>query len=122
MNRDESALIRERQRLLDRLAGLTLLLHGSYLERFSTCARPQCECHRGSRHGPRAYVAVYRDKRQRQAYVPKPQQQTVRRGLLQYRELEEIVQDITDINLQLMRAGRLETCEEKSPKRSRRNG
>jgi len=121
MNRDERALVRERQRLLDRLAGLSLLLHGSYLERFSTCARPQCECHRGRRHGPRAYVVVYRNKRQRQAYVPKAERDAVRRGLLQHRQMEEIIQAVTDINLKLMRAGRLEACEAKAQKRSKRD-
>jgi hypothetical protein len=121
MNRDERALVRERQRLLDRLAGLSLLLHGSYLERFSTCARPQCECHRDRRHGPRAYVVVYRNKRQRQAYVPKAERDAVRRGLLQHRQMEEIIQAVTDINLKLMQAGRLEACEAKAQKRSKRD-
>ena len=121
MNKEERTLVRERQRLLKRLAGLSLLLHGSYLERFSTCARPQCQCHRGSRHGPRAYVAVYRDKRQRQAYVPKAEQDAVRRGLLQHRQLEEIVQAVTDINLRLMRTGQLGASEAQTPERIKRD-
>jgi hypothetical protein len=105
MNQDERKLIHERQRLLKKLAGLSLLLHGSYLERFSTCMRSQCECHRGRKHGPRFYLIVYRDKRQRQAYVPQPEHDAVQRGLRQYEQLCEIVRAITDINLQLMRAG-----------------
>jgi len=107
MNPDERKLIRERERLLEQLAGLSLLLHASYLERFSTCVRPQCACHRGQKHGPRAYLVVYRNKRQRQAYVPQSQHEAVRRGLRQYEQLSEIVRAITDINLQLIRAGGL---------------
>lgn len=108
MNQEERKLIRQRERLLQSLAGLPLLLHASYLERFSVCSRPQCRCHRGMKHGPRAYLVVYRDKRQRQVYVPNPQQKAVLRGLRQYEQLAEIVQAITDINLKLMRAGVLE--------------
>lgn len=111
MDQHERKLLRERQRLLQKLAQLPLLLHGSYLERFSTCMRPQCRCHRGEKHGPRAYLVVYRDRRQRQAYVPKSEQEAVRRGLRQHQQLDEIVQAITDINLRLMRAGRLEASD-----------
>jgi hypothetical protein len=108
MNQPECTLIRKRQKLLEEMTELSLLLHASYLERFSTCVRPQCECHRGKKHGPRAYLAVYRNKRQRQVYVPQSERDVVQRGLRQYQQLEEIVQAITDINLELMRAGNLE--------------
>lgn len=118
MKQSERKLIRERQRLLERLAQLNLLLHASYLERFSTCIRPHCECHKGKKHGPRAYLAVYRDKRQRQVYVPQAEQAAVQRGLHQYKQMEEIVLAITNINLQLMRAGCLEISESKTCKRS----
>lgn len=118
MKQSERKLIRDRQRLLERLAQLNLLLHASYLERFSTCIRPHCECHKGKKHGPRAYLAVYRDKRQRQVYVPRAEQAAVQRGLHQYKQMEEIVLAITNINLQLMRAGCLEISESKTCKRS----
>lgn len=107
MNPPEGKLICERKRLLNELAQLSLLLRASFLERFSTCVRPQCECHRGKKHGPRAYLAVYRQKRQRQVYVPQAEHNAVQLGLRQYQRLEEIVQAITDINLELMRAGLL---------------
>jgi len=121
MNQEERKLIRERQRLLETLAELSLLLHASYLERFSTCMRPQCECHRGKKHGPRSYLVVYRGKRQRQAYVPQSQCDVVQRGLRQYEQLSQIVRAITDINLQLMRAGQLGTSQAHVHKRGSRH-
>ncbi len=121
MNPEERKLIRERQRLLETLAELSLLLHASYLERFSTCMRPQCECHRGKKHGPRSYLVVYRGKRQRQAYVPQSQCDAVQRGLRQYEQLGQIVLAITDINLQLMRAGQLGTSQSHAHKRGPRH-
>jgi|CXWL01.1.fsa_nt_gi hypothetical protein len=116
MSQSQGKLIQKRQRLLEELANLSLLLHASYLERFSTCARPNCKCHKGKKHGPRAYLAVYRDKKQRQLYVPQPERDAVVQGLRQYRKLEEMVQAITDINLQLMRAGHLGISQTKARK------
>lgn len=107
MTPTEMTLRRKREKLLQRLGGLSLLVHGSYLERFSTCARPRCACHQGRKHGPRSYLVVYRRKRQRQWYVPQAQRTAVRRGLRQHEELEKIVRELTDINLQLLRMERL---------------
>ena len=99
---------RERKRLLGELSEISLVLRGSYLERFSTCSRPGCSCHEGKRHGPRSYVVVTRDKVQRQVYVPQGQVEVVRRGIAGYHRLLEIVDRITSINLELMRGGVLE--------------
>ena len=103
-----AALRRERKGLLRELAQLSLVIRGSYVERFSTCSRPKCACHRGKRHGPRAYVAVTRNKAQRQCYVPKSQVEAVRAGVAQYHRLLAILERISSINLQLMRGGKLD--------------
>ena len=103
----EGTLRRKRRALLQTLAGLSLLLHGSYVERFSTCARSRCACHQGRRHGPRSYLALYRQKRQRQIYVRQGERATVRRGLRQHGELLKVVEQLTDLNVRLLRMGRL---------------
>ena len=121
MNSFERKLLRKRQGLLAQITELSLLLNASYLERFSTCVRPQCECHKGKKHGPRAYLSVYREQQQRQVYVPQPQRDTVQLGLRQYQRLQEIVKAITDINLQLMRAGRLSETREQTTKGGKRH-
>ena len=103
------ALRRERRALLKELATLSLLIRGSFFQRFSTCARTHCACHRNRdrRHGPRAYVSVTEDKAQRQHYVPRPQVDDVREGVRQHQRLLRIVERMTAINLQLMREGAL---------------
>jgi len=105
MESNSKKLIDRRARLLGRLAGLQLAVHGSYVERLSTCAREHCACHRGKKHGPRAYVVIYREGRQRQVYVPKDQVRAVQRALGQDVQAQELIRQITDINLALMRAG-----------------
>jgi len=98
-----AALRREREKLLREMSEFQWLVRGTYLERFSTCSRPNCACHRGRRHGPRSYVVVTREKRQRQIYIPKKRVEALRRGIAQYRRLLEIVDRITSIDLELMR-------------------
>jgi len=86
---------------------LSLLLRGSFFRRLSTCSRPSCPCHRGRRHGPRAYVAVTSGRAQRQHYVAQNQVRTVQEGIRQYHRLLAILDRMTAINLKLMKGGRL---------------
>jgi hypothetical protein len=102
-----SILQKRRRKLLGEAASLWLLICGSSFERFSTCSRPQCGCHKGQRHGPRTYVAVTVQKVQKQHYVPKEQVEAVEKGIRQYHRLLEIVLDVTRINLELMRRNAL---------------
>ena len=96
-------LLDERARLLAELGSLPHMLHGSWVERFSVCARPGCRCHSGARHGPRHYLVVSAGGRQRQKYVPNSQVDAARTGLAEYRRVREIVDRITQINLALMK-------------------
>jgi hypothetical protein len=116
MNPKITKMIEKRKRLLRRMTGLDLLVHGSYLERFSTCSRKNCACHQGKKHGPRAYLVVYRDGRQRQVYVPQAQCAAVRKGLRQHEQILDWVRQITDINLALMRASALDQSANLSKK------
>jgi len=108
MNAKARKLISRRHRLLHKLADFRLITHGSYLERYSTCARKGCSCHQGEKHGPRAYVVVYREGSQRQVYVPQGQVAAIRKGLRQHEQALEVLRKVTDINLKLMREGLLE--------------
>ena len=101
--KQDNALLNERQRLLAEMAGLSGLLHGSWLERYSTCSRPGCACHQGCRHGPRRYLVVNEGGRQRQRYISAGLESVVHQGLAQYRRLQQIVARLTQINLALMR-------------------
>ena len=97
-----------REKLLQELGSLRVVIRGTCLERFSTCSRSNCVCHKGQKHGPRDYVVVTDAKRQRQHYVPRTQVQVVRRGVGQYHRLLEVLTGITRINLELMRGGELD--------------
>jgi len=106
MKPTEAAMRRKRQGLLRKLGSLAGLLQGSYVERFSVCARKGCLCHQGKRHGPRSYLVVYRQKRQRQCYVRQAERPAVRRGLRLHEQARRFIEQLTDVNLRLLRLGR----------------
>jgi len=106
---EQAASLRsERDQLLAELSRLSLLIHGSYFERYSTCSRRGCACHEGRRHGPRGYVALRSAGRPAQHYVPRSQVHAVQKGVAQHRRLLQVADRITQVNLALMRGGRLD--------------
>lgn len=102
-NNDVAKLVEERERLLDEVGSLACMLHGSWVERYSVCSRPDCKCRGGERHGPRHYLVVNEEGRQRQKYIPNSQVPAAIEGVEQYRRLQEIANRITEINLKLIK-------------------
>ena len=98
-------LIEERKQLLEELSTLDHLLHGSWLERYSTCSRENCKCHRGDLHGPRYYLVVNENGRQKQKYISIGQKEAATAGVMQGKRMLEIVEAVTQINLQLIKEG-----------------
>lgn len=98
-----SQLLSQRERLLEELSSLTHMLHGSWVERYAVCSRRSCSCHTGKRHGPRYYVVINEDSRQRQKYIPQSQVSAAREGIAQYQRAQEIITEITRINLELIK-------------------
>jgi len=102
-NKTIEKLLKERIGLLAELGTLPHMLHGSWVKRFSVCSRPNCKCHTGDRHGPRHYLVISENGRQRQKYVPNSQAVAAQEGLSDYKRVCEIIDRITHINLALMK-------------------
>ena len=105
---DIEKLLQRRQQLLQQVGALQQMMKGSVFKRYSLCSRPNCSCHRGQRHGPRHYVAVTQAGKQRQHYIPNAQVEAVRVGVDHGHRLLAIVDEITTINLALMKSGNLD--------------
>jgi len=99
-------LLHKRALLLEEMGTLSLLLHGSWVERYSTCARPECKCRQGQRHGPRYYLVVNEGGYQRQKYIPNSQVANAKVGLTHYKRLQEIVDLVTQLNLLILKEAR----------------
>lgn len=102
-NKNIQQLIAERAQLFVAISKLTQLLHGSWVERFSTCSRPDCKCHSGQRHGPHYCLVVNEAGHQRQKYIPLSKIADALTGLEQYKKMQEIVTRITQINLAILK-------------------
>jgi len=103
INKKNKKLISERTGLLKEMATLSQLLHGSWVERYSVCSRPNCKCHAGQRHGPRHYLVVNEHGRQRQKYIPNSKVEFARAGIAEHKKLQHIVDRITQLNLLIMK-------------------
>lgn len=104
-NKKIKKLISERTELLNKMANLSQMLHGSWVERYSVCSRPNCKCHTGQRHGPRHYLVINVNGRQRQKYIPNSKVELARAGIAEYKKLKHIVDRITQLNLLIMKEG-----------------
>ena len=99
-------LMKERSELMSELSGLSDMLHGSWVERYSLCSNKNCKCRAGERHGPRCYLVINENGRQRQKYIPVSKVEAGKEGVRRHKRLMEIVDEITLINLQLIKEGK----------------
>jgi len=103
-SKDQSRLLEERQRAVKRLGEVSEVLRASLLERMTQCSRPGCKCMRGEKHGPAYYLTVsYSQGKTRQAYVPKDRKKTAEAWIRNYRRVWEALEEISRINLELLR-------------------
>lgn len=105
------ALRQRRERLLRLLRLPPDLLRASFVERFTTCGKPNCCCARGQRHGPFYYLAAGLQAGQVRKFLLKsPEQQAAaRQGVAAYQAFWEGMEELSQINGELLR--RNETLE-----------
>ena len=70
------------------------LLRGSLVEMARTCGKPGCHCQQGQKHVS-LYLAVRRGQRRTMIYIPQALEQTVRQWVLTGREVEELLDFIS---------------------------
>jgi hypothetical protein len=83
------------------------LLRASYVERFTTCGKPNCCCRQGQRHGPFFYLtANLRPGRILKFLLKTPtQQQSAAHGVAAYHAHWERLEELSQINAELLRRG-----------------
>jgi hypothetical protein len=81
------------------------LLRASFVERFTTCGKPNCCCARGQRHGPFYYLAAGLKAGQVRKFLLKsPEQQALaRHGVEAYQSFWEGLEELSQINGELLR-------------------
>jgi hypothetical protein len=104
MRRSHADLLRRRAAAVERLANASESLRGSLITRFLPCGKPGCRCKKGQLHGPAYYLSVtYPKGRTRQVYVAKDAKPVVEKWLDNYQEIYATLEEISAINLELVR-------------------
>src|SRR5512138_1830359 len=81
-------------------------LRASLVERFSRCGKGNCRCHHGGdKHGPFYYLTQCLAVGKVNKFLLKAaaQQQAARQGIDHYRQLQEQLEELSQINAELLR-------------------
>jgi hypothetical protein len=99
--------LRQRKRwLLARVKIRPDALRASLVERFSPCGKANCRCHHGGeKHGPFYYLTQCLAAGKINKFLLKAaaQQQAARDAIEHYRQLQELLEEISQINAELLR-------------------
>jgi len=99
--------LRQRKRfLLSQLKIRPDSLRASLVERFSRCGKSNCHCHHGgAKHGPFYYLTQCLAVGQVNKLFLKTtaQQQTARTGIAHYHQVQEQLEELSQINAELLR-------------------
>jgi len=99
--------LRQRKRfLLSQLKIHPDSLRASLVERFSRCGKPNCHCHHGgAKHGPFYYLTQCLAVGKVNKFLLKAaaQQQAARTGIDHYHQLQEQLEELSQINAELLR-------------------
>jgi hypothetical protein len=115
---------RERRRALARqIADLAAsAVFGSLSETYRTCGNPGCRCHStGPKHGPHLQV-VYRGASGKSTgyYVPAAAQEQIRSGVAAWKELQDALRELADLNRDEILSAARAAKEGREPKRPAR--
>ena len=107
LQRKSTLSLRQRkERLLAQLKIDPDLLRASFVERFSVCGKKNCHCHHGGpKHGPFYYLTQCLAVGRVAKFLlrAQPQQQQARQGVAHYRQLQERLEELSQINAELLR-------------------
>ena len=101
------ALRQRKAALLRQLAVPPDLLRASYVERFTTCGKPNCVCAQGQRHGPFYYLTSNLAPGHVLKFLLKDsaQQQSAQQGVRHYQVHWQRLEELSQINAELLRRG-----------------
>ena len=108
LRRTSTLALRQRKAaLLRQLVVPSDLLRGSYVERFTTCGKPNCCCAQGQRHGPFYYLVSNLATGHVLKFLLKDrsQQTAVQQAIQHYQRHWEGLEELSQINAELLRRG-----------------
>ncbi|MGH6629481.1 MAG: DUF6788 family protein [Burkholderiales bacterium] len=113
-------LLAQRHRVVQKLPPIEEVLRGGILERAVRCGQPTCRCASGARHAATVFTVSFPGGRTEQISLPAAVLPTVRRWVANYQRWWEIIERVSAINRDLLRAQRREGRERPLGRRSKR--
>ena len=108
LRRKSTLALRQRKAaLLRQLSVPADLLRGSFVQRFTTCGKPNCVCRQGQRHGPFYYlVSNLAPGHVLKFQLKTPHQQAaVQQAVQHYLQHWEGLEELSQINAEFLRRG-----------------
>jgi len=106
--RHPRSLEHRKARILQKLPDLSETVRGTLSEEYLTCGHSTCRCHtEGQKHGPYVYLqTTLAPGKNRRVVVPRDLVPRVRGWVQNYRKLKELLETVTEINTEIIRASR----------------
>jgi hypothetical protein len=106
LSKSTLALRKRKRFLLSQIQILPDCLRASLVERFSRCGKANCRCHHGGvKHGPFYYLTQCLAVGKINKFLLKTpaQQQAAKAGIQSYGQLQERLEELSQINAELLR-------------------
>ena len=98
-----SQQIKERKdQLLKSVPKVDHILRGSLITRYVKCGKPNCHCTTGAGHAS-LYLSSFYHGKTKMDYVPAAWEAWVRTGITNYEVAQDILSELTELNLELLR-------------------
>ena len=108
------ALRRRKRFLISQMHVWPDFLRASLVERSARCGKSNCHCHHGgAKHGPFYFLTQCLAVGNINKFLLKtpPQRQAAQEGIAHYRQLQEQIEELSQINAELLRRGQSLTSE-----------
>jgi hypothetical protein len=96
-----------RRRVARQIPDLEAVIAGSLQTQRRRCGKEGCRCARGELHGPYSYLSLRVGRRTQMLYVPAELADQVGRAVTTNAEAQAALAEISAINLELFKRGRL---------------
>lgn len=107
MDKKKIQQLKRRRKLLGKkMMGLGPIMRGSVVELGTTCGNANCRCARGEKHR-QYYFSLSRKGKTKIIYLGKSREAIAREYSENYKTLTDIIEEMTTINMELLKAGAL---------------
>ena len=101
-----NVLLKERQKLIKKLADVSFVLRGTLRRHGNICGNPKCRCKHPTNpklHGPYDYLSHrYKDKTQT-IYLNKKKLMYSKEGIGNYKKMLKVIYRLSEINFRILR-------------------